>query len=313
MFFKFLFYYLNMSIGIIAEYNPFHNGHIYQLKKAKDFWPGEEITVIMSGKYVQRGEIAIASFEERKKMAIEHGATKVVELPFEFATQAAHVFARGAVMLANDLKIDKLFFGSESNDVENLMKIAKAIETNKQKYNLELKKFLKQGLSFPKSASQAIEAIIGQQVKMPNDILGLEYCKVIVENNLPITPYSIARTVDFHAEIPADNFASASFIRNEIKKGNDVSKYTPMKIKSFEKIEDYYGKFQEIIRNTPSEELAQISLVSEGMENLFKKNIDQPNYDDFVNKTNSKRYTSSRIKRVMLYILLGIKKEKYEK
>lgn len=313
MFFKFLSYYLNMSIGIIAEYNPFHNGHIYQLKKAKEFWPGEEIIVIMSGKYVQRGEIAIASFEERKKMAIEYGATKVVELPFEFATQAAHVFARGAVMLANDLKIDKLFFGSESNDVENLMQIAKAIETNKQKYNLELKKFLKQGLSFPKSACQAVEAIIGQQVRMPNDILGLEYCKVIVENDLPITPYSIARTINFHAEIPEDNFASASFIRSEIKKGNDVSKYTPMKIKSFEKIEDYYDKFQEIVRSTPSEELAKISLVSEGMENLFKKNIDQPTYDEFVNKTNSKRYTSSRIKRVMLYILLGIKKEKYEK
>lgn len=302
-----------MSIGIIAEYNPFHNGHIYQLQKAKELWPNEDIIVIMSGKYVQRGELAIASFEERKEMAIKYGATKVVELPFEFATQAAHIFARGAVLLANKLKIDKLFFGSESNDVQNLMLIAQAIKRDEDNYNRELKKLLKQGLSFPKASSHAVESIIGQQIKMPNDILGLEYCKAIVEYNLPITPFSLARTVDFHAEIPQENFASASFIRDEIKKGNDVSKYTPMKITTFEKIEDRYKEFQDIIRNTPSEELAQIALVSEGMENLFKKNIDQPTYDDFVNKTNSKRYTSSRIKRVMLYVLLGIKREKNEK
>lgn len=302
-----------MSIGIIAEYNPFHNGHIYQLQKAKELWPNEDIIVIMSGKYVQRGELAIASFEERKEMAIKYGATKVVELPFEFATQAAHIFARGAVLLANKLKIDKLFFGSESNDVQNLMLIVQAIKRDEDNYNRELKKLLKQGLSFPKASSHAVESIIGQQIKMPNDILGLEYCKAIVEYNLPITPFSLARTVDFHAEIPQENFASASFIRDEIKKGNDVSKYTPMKITTFEKIEDRYKEFQDIIRNTPSEELAQIALVSEGMENLFKKNIDQPTYDDFVNKTNSKRYTSSRIKRVMLYVLLGIKREKNEK
>ncbi len=298
-----------MSIAIIAEYNPFHNGHIYQLEEAKRRWPGEEITIIMSGKYVQRGELAVASFEDRKKMAIQYGATNVVELPFEFATQAAHIFAHGAVMIANDLGIDKLFFGSESNDSKRLMLIAQTIKENEDKYNKVLKEFLKLGYSFPKAAAQSLSKLIGSPISLPNDILGLEYCKAIVNNNLAMTPHTLERTVEFHSDVPRLDFASASYIRGQIFEGKDVSKYTPMVFDSMpERIEDHFEEFKQIVIDTPAEELAKNKMISEGMENLFKKHIDARSFDEFIERTNSRRYTSSRIKRVMLYVLLQIEK-----
>lgn len=298
-----------MSVGIIAEYNPFHNGHIYQIEEAKKRWPNEDIIIIMSGKYVQRGELAVASFDERSRMALKHGATKVIELPFECATQAAHIFAHGAVKIAAENKIDKLFFGSESDDPKRLMLIAKTIHENVDKYNKTLKSFLKMGYSFPKAAASALTHLIGSPITLPNDILGLEYCKAIVENGYDIVPYTLKRTVDFHSEVPNQMFASASYIRSLIFDGKDISKYTPMKFDNIpDRIENYYPQFQEIVRKTPAEKLKNILLISEGMENLFKKHIDQPTMEGFIEATNSRRYTSSRIKRVMLYVLLEIYK-----
>ncbi|NQZ65683.1 MAG: nucleotidyltransferase [Mycoplasmatales bacterium] len=296
-----------MSVAIIAEYNPFHNGHIYQLKEAKKRWPNEEIVIIMSGKYVQRGEIAVASFEERSKFAIKHGANRVIELPFNFATQAAHIFAHGAIEIINKEKIDKIFFGSESNNPKRLMLIARTIKDNEDKYNKLLKKYLKFGYSFPKAAATSLEHLIGNPIKMPNDILGLEYCKAIVNNNYDITPHTLKRTISFHSEVPNMQFASASYIRSKIFKNEDVSKYTPMKFEILpERIENYYDEFQEIVKSTSAEKLSKIKLISEGMENLFKKHIDAKSYQEFIERTNSRRYTSSRIKRVMLYVLLEI-------
>lgn len=298
-----------MAVGIIAEYNPFHNGHIYQLKEAQKRFPGEEIIVILSEKYVQRGEIAVASFEERKKMALEYGATKVVPLPFEYSTQAAHIFASGAVKIANDNGVDKLFFGSESDDPKTLMLIANTIYKREDEYNKILKTKLKEGLSFPKANALTLEELIGQSIVMPNDILGLEYCKSIVLNKYNIATHTLKRTVGFHSDEINNSFASATKLREMIYKGESIEKYSPMKITlPIERIEDYYGEFQKKVRESTPEELREITLISEGMENLFKKHIEMPTYNEFVNATNSKRYTSSRIKRVMLYVLLGIKK-----
>ncbi|MCK5867200.1 MAG: nucleotidyltransferase [Mycoplasmataceae bacterium] len=298
-----------MSVGIIAEYNPFHNGHVLQIEEAKRRWPNEDIIIIMSGKYVQRGELAVASFKKRSKIAKKYGANKVIELPFEYATQAAHIFAHGAVKTAVNHGIDKLFFGSESNNPTRLMLIAKTIRDNEDKYNKTLKSYLKQGYSFPKSAGKALESLIGNPITLPNDILGLEYCKAIIYNDYSIVPHTLKRTVSFHSVVPSGEFASATYIRNLINKGCDVSKYTPMKfLKTPQKIEEKYVKFQEIVNKYSAEDLSKIKLISEGMENLFKKHIHFETFDEFVDACNSRRYTSSRIKRVMLYVLLEIKK-----
>ena len=300
-----------LRIGIIAEYNPFHNGHIYQINEIKKRWPQSQIIVILSGKYVQRGELAIAPFEVRKNIALQNNVDEVYELPFEFATQAAHVFAQGAIKELSKHNIDYLVFGSETNDIDNFYLVAKTIKDNNDLYYQKIKKVMKTGISFPKANQIVLEELIGKSFTLPNDILGLEYVKAIVNNNYPIKAFCIKRTNDFHSMIPSNNIASATYIRKLIFDNNlEYKQFTPMIFdKVPDRIENYYFNFQDIVKNTPNEELKKIKLISEGMENLFKKHIDAPSYDEFVNRVNSKRYTSSRIKRTMLYVLLNIKQE----
>ena len=300
-----------LRIGIIAEYNPFHNGHIYQINEIKKRWPQSQIIVILSGKYVQRGELAIAPFEVRKNIALQNNVDEVYELPFEFATQAAHVFAQGAIKELSKHNIDYLVFGSETNDIDNFYLVAKTIKDNNDLYYQKIKKAMKTGISFPKANQIVLEELIGKSFTLPNDILGLEYVKAIVNNNYPIKAFCIKRTNDFHSMIPSNNIASATYIRKLIFDNNlEYKQFTPMIFdKAPDRIENYYFNFQDIVKNTPNEELKKIKLISEGMENLFKKHIDAPSYDEFVNRVNSKRYTSSRIKRTMLYVLLNIKQE----
>lgn len=297
-----------MSIGIIAEYNPFHNGHIYQINYIKNNFPNEKIIVVMSGNYVQRGEIAIASFEERKKIAMENGVDEVIELPQQFVIQAAHIFAQEAVKLLNTKNVTKIVFGSETNNIGLFYEIANTIKNNLDVYNLNLKINLKKGNSFPKASAMSLENLCGKSFVMPNDILGIEYVKAIVNNNYNIQAICIKREVGFHSEDIKGNIASATKLRKMIFEGEDISKYSPMILKNVpKKIEDRYGEFQEIIKTKPLDEISKIDLVSEGMENLFFKNINEPSYESFINKVNSKRYTSSRIKRVILSILLFYK------
>ena len=300
-----------LRIGIIAEYNPFHNGHIYQINEIKKRWPQSQIIVILSGKYVQRGELAIAPFEVRKNIALQNNVDEVYELPFEFATQAAHVFAQGAIKELSKHNIDYLVFGSETNDIDNFYLVAKTIKDNNDLYYQKIKKAMKTGISFPKANQIVLEELIGKSFTLPNDILGLEYVKAIVNNNYPIKAFCIKRTNDFHSMIPSNNIASATYIRKLIFDNNlEYKQFTPMIFdKVPDRIENYYSNFQDIVKNTPNEELKKIKLISEGMENLFKKHIDAPSYDEFVNRVNSKRYTSSRIKRTMLYVLVNIKQE----
>lgn len=147
---------------------------------------------------------------------------------------------------------------------------------------------------------------------MPNDILGLEYVKTIINNNYDINIYCIDRQVGFHSDLIIDNITSASHIRKMIFNNDEnYKKFTPMRFDKLpDRIENHFDDFKKIVKNLSNDELSKIQMMSEGMENLFKKNIDKVNsYDDFVSLCNSKRYTSSRIKRVMLYTLLGIKKK----
>ncbi|WP_412031677.1 nucleotidyltransferase [Metamycoplasma buccale] len=298
-----------MKIGLIAEFNPFHNGHKYLIKKIKENFPNSKLIVALSCDYVQRGEIAVASFEDRKKIAMENGVDEVYELDFYTSTQAAHIFAKGAIDLLLSKRINILAFGvSDTNNVNKYIDAANAIKSNIEKYNLNLKKFLKEGRSFVYSSFESLKILIKEE-DIPEDILGFEYVKYIVNNNLPIVPFCVKRTVSHLSENVNGKYASATFLRKMISEGKDISEYSPMKIiNSFTKIENKYSLFQNIVRNTKPEELEKIMLMSEGMENLFKKNIDLPTYEEFVNACTSRRYTNSRIKRVILYTILGIKK-----
>ncbi|MBG0731095.1 nucleotidyltransferase [Mycoplasma sp. 'Moose RK'] len=296
-----------MSIAIIAEYNPFHNGHIFQLNYVKKHFPGEKIYIILSGNFTQRGDFSLADFETKAKLALKYGANFVIRLPFEFSTQAAHIFAAGAVKLVFEHKIDKLIFGSESNDIENMYFLANLWKNNLALYNSELKKALKSGLSFPTASAIALEKISGQKVVLPNDILGFEYVKQIVFHDYPIRAYSLQRTIGFNSLIPTKNYASASFLRQLVYQNKSIQKFSPMKfVQPVCRLEDFYPEFQKIVQETPAKELAKIWLISEGMENLFKKHINAPSLASFISATNSKRYTTSRIRRAILYTLLKV-------
>ncbi|RIV16764.1 nucleotidyltransferase [Mycoplasmopsis gallopavonis] len=300
------------KIGIVVEYNPFHNGHIYQLNWIQKNFYNPKITVAMSQKYSQRGEIICVSYNQRKRIAKKYGVNKFVKLPVEISAQAAHIFAREAVLKLAKKGIEFLVFGSETGDVNLFLTIAKTIKNNRQEYNRLVKYYLKQGgNSFPRATNLALSELVGHDISMPNDILGLEYVKTIVDFDLPITPIAIKRTIDFHAEQTNNNFASASLIRKMLLQNQNVSEYTPMKIVKIPQkrlIENTYPRFQKIIKNTSVEKLRELKMISEGIENLFKKQIDKPNYASFIEACVSKRYTASRIKRTYLFVLLGIKK-----
>ncbi|QDY88491.1 nucleotidyltransferase [Mycoplasma anserisalpingitidis] len=300
-----------IKVGIIAEYNPFHNGHIFQINWIKKQFPNSQIIVALSKKYTQRGELAILSYRKRKKMAKSYGVSKVIPLNVMDTSQAAHIFAQQAIFKLNKKKINYLVFGCESNNIDIFIECANLIKNNSDKYNFLVKKYLKEkGNSFPKATNLALQELSGRNIELPNDILANEYVKTIIFNNLNIIPLTHERTVNYHSLEVSDSFASATKIREMFFNGEDFSKFTPVPKKWFSKkrIQDSYPKLQKIIRNSSPKKLRKYKMVDEGIENLFKKHIDITDYDSFVQKCVSKRYTSSRIKRTLLFILLKIKK-----
>ncbi|VEU76268.1 nucleotidyltransferase [Mycoplasmopsis columboralis] len=300
-----------VKIGVVAEYNPFHNGHIYQLNWIKKQFPNSRIYVAMSYRYSQRGEFICMSWNKRKKYAKKYGANKFIKLKMNISSQAAHIFARESVLKLAKKGINYLVFGSEIGDATYLVNIATILKNNNAQYNQLVKKYLKQkGLSFPRATNLALQELTNEDISMPNDILGIEYIKTIVNENLNIVPIALKRTIDFHAQETVNNFASATKLREMIKSKQDISKYTPVKISDikFKDIASTYQRFQKIISKTPAKEIAKYKMISEGMENLFKKQINSPDYESFIKNCTSKRYTSARIKRAYLFVLHKIKK-----
>ncbi|MBN0919501.1 nucleotidyltransferase [[Mycoplasma] gypis] len=296
-----------MSVAIIAEYNPFHNGHIYQLQEAKKRFPNENIYIILSDNFTQRGDFNVLDFEKRKQLALEYGATGVIRMDFESSTQAAHIFAQGAIDLVNKNKIDKIFFGSETADIQNFYKAAQTLKHQKAEYNKLVKQWLKQGYSFVKASSEALKALNGQEFVLPNDILGLEYVKAIVENDYPIEAFCLQRTIPFHSETTFNEFASASYLREKIYKKEDVSKYSPVIFESVpDRLSNHWNEIKDKITNWEAQKIASIKLVSEGIENLFKKQINCETMEEFIDRCTSRRYTKNRIQRILLYIYLEI-------
>ncbi|MBN4083533.1 nucleotidyltransferase [Mycoplasma sp. CSL10137] len=300
------------KVGIVVEYNPFHNGHIYQLEWIKNKFPNSRIYVAISHKFSQRGEFICTSYWKRRKIAKKYGVSKFIKLDVNISSQAAHIFAQKSIEKLYKKGIDTLVFGSETSDINVFKKIAETINNNKDKYNYLVKKYLKQGgNSFPRASNLALNELSGANISMPNDILGLEYVKTIINNNYKIEPYCHTRTIEFHSNNTNNKFASASKIREMLKNNEDISVFTPMKLKSIKSkflVENTYGKFKKIVTNLPKEEIEKFKMISEGMENLFKKNIYHDNYFDFIDSCVSKRYTRSRIKRAYLFVLLKIKK-----
>ena len=299
------------KIGIICEYNPFHNGHLYQIKKIKETYKDSLIIVCLSSCFMQRGEASILNKWDKTRLAIESGVDLVLELPFAFATQYQDIFAKGALTILNHLKIDTLVFGSECNDIELLKNLA-SIQLKDDGYNYLVKRYLDLGLNYPTSLSKALFDISGVKLDKPNDLLALAYIKEIIKNNYDIKPFSIRRTSDYHNSNLDSDIVSASTIRKLLKDGVNVNNYLPYNIYDYlsEIDEDKYFallKYQ-IINNIDC--LDKFQTVDEGIENRIIKYINMVNSkEELILKVKSKRYTYNKINRMFTHILTNFTKE----
>lgn len=299
------------KIGIICEYNPFHNGHLYQIKKIKETYKDSLIIVCLSSCFMQRGEASILNKWDKTRLAIESGVDLVLELPFAFATQYQDIFAKGALTILNHLKIDTLVFGSECDDVELLKNLA-SVQLKDDGYNYLVKRYLDLGLNYPTSLSKALFDITGVKLDKPNDLLALAYVKEIIKNNYDIKPFSIRRTSDYHNSNLDSDIVSASTIRKLLKDGVNVNNYLPYNIYDYlsEIDEDKYFallKYQ-IINNVDC--LDKFQTVDEGIENRIIKYINMVNSKEkLILKVKSKRYTYNKINRMFTHILTNFTKE----
>lgn len=288
-------------IGLVAEYNPLHNGHIYQIKKIKEMFPDSVIVVVLNGYFLERGEISFLSKVDKVRYALDNGIDIVLELPVVFGCQAADVFSYQSIYLLNKLNIDTLVFGSESGDIKTMKEIG--IRQQDSKYNDLVKDYLNKGLNYPTAMAKALDIDFEFN---PNDLLGISYLKAIDKINPRIKAVTIKRTSSYHDLDSNNNIISASNIRNKFLNNVDVSPYTPYFARMINPNMNEYFKLlkSKILTDTKLDSYLD---VTEGLDYRLKKVIRNCNsLDELINKLKSKRYTYNKISRTLVHILLGI-------
>lgn len=301
------------KIGIIAEFNPFHNGHKYLIDKVKKLYNDSIIIVVLSSSFMQRGEISILNKWDKTNICLDNNIDLVVELPFVFATQSADIFAKGAIQILKNLKVDKLVFGSESNNIDNLITIANTELFNKDFSSL-VKINLNNGDNYPTALAKAIKVLNNIEINKPNDLLGLSYIKEIIKQNSNIKPITIQRTNDYHdlTKNTTTNIVSASNIRNLLSINEDITPYLEKNnIKYLRKIDDTLLwnllKYQ-IINNY--NKLDKFQTTDEGIDNRIRKYINKSNsLTRLKENIKTKRYTNNKISRMFIHILTNFTKE----
>lgn len=322
---------MSKVLGIIAEYNPFHNGHLFHLNESKKLTGSSYTVAIMSGNFTQRGNTSIIDKWSKAKSAIECGVDLVVELPVLYSTSSAENFAEGAIKILDSLKVvDYLSFGAETADINLLNNIATVLNEEPKKYKSLLSEELKKGLSYPKARENALMIYLNDIKKYsnvlssPNNILGIEYIKALKKYNSIIQPIAMPRHESGHNDLNYHgNIASSTAIRNITKNnGFDILRklmpepsYTNLikNIKAGHVVPDLSVFEKEIIfnlRKMSIYDISQLPDVSEGLEFAIKNAANSCNsLVELLNIIKSKRYTQTRIQRILLYSLLGITKK----
>lgn len=309
--------------GIIAEYNPFHNGHIYHMEKTRENG-ADAIVTVMSGNFVQRGEPAIIDKRSRARAALIGGSDLVLELPLPYAVSSAETFARGGVDILNRLGcVDEISFGSESGDLKKLSAVARALQS--EDTELALKANLDTGVSYPTALDRAIAEVLGEEYAMilrePNNVLAIEYLKALSVSESRMSAFTVARMGAGHdSSLFLEDSASSSYIRGKIMAGDmsDISAVMPPISESILKGEIERGnalvdksKFETAVlsklRFMSKEYFRRLPDVSEGLENRIISSVfisrDLNQLYDYIK---TKRYTMSRVRRIVLSAFLGI-------
>ena len=293
--------------AIIAEYNPFHNGHLKQLRKAKREVGADILAVVMSGSFTERGDICVADKYTRAKWAIEAGADVVIELPTVYTLSNAQFFAEGALKTLSMLGELTLCFGTETEELNDLSMVAEFMASESNDMSRMLKNFLSEGYSVAKSRSLALNLIrpdIANMLQMPNNILAVEYIKAGAKYGDKVDYHNIPRIPDNDRTI-----ASSTKIRNRLYSGQNFEKLVPEFVKKEDMVVDptTYGTISTYaLKSKTPDELAEITNIHEGMENRISKS-DFNSFEEFLGLT-TKRYTRSTIKRIAACTTVGVTK-----
>ena len=325
---------MSRVLGIIAEYNPFHNGHLYHIARSKQETNAQYVIGVISGNFVQRGNTSIINKWIKARMALLNGVDLVIELPTVYSISSAENFAEGAIKIFNSLGIvDTISFGMETNDISTLNNIANVLYNEPKEYITLLSHELKKGSSYPKARENALMMYLNDikryanVLQGSNNILGIEYLKAMRKTKSKIVPIGIKRQkVLYNDKYIVDEFASATAIRKMLmtRNVNDISKVMPRnsylllgeELKKGHYVIDISRFEKEIIynlRKMSKEDLSKLPDVSEGLENSIKNAADScNNIKDLINIVKTKRFTQTRIQRILLYSLLGITKKEMD-
>ena len=302
--------------AVIAEYNPLHLGHLKQIEYVKNVLKPEKIIVIMSGNFTQRGEPAILDKFTRSKLALLAGVDLVIELPTVFACGNAEVFAKGAISIINGLNIvDGICFGVESGSSQDYLALASALSNESKEFKKLLKDQLSTGVSFAKARFNAVKTLYGEfdekLLSSPNNILGIEYTKAILQSKSHLQIYPLIRTGDHNDAILKKGVTSATSIRETLKSGKkskvkgNIPKYVYKELKPYPVLIEQM--LLSSIITADAKEMSEIPDCKEGLENRIKALVkDNHCYKTLIEKTSTKRYTQARIRRILVNNLLKI-------
>lgn len=318
-------------LGIIAEYNPFHNGHLYQIEEAKKQTGADYVVAVISGNFTQRGNTSLVNKWIKTDMALQSGVDIVIELPTVYSISSAENFAEGAIKILDSLKIvDTLCFGTETADFAALNNIANVLYNEPKEYVSLLNHELGKGVSYPKARESALMMYLNDIKRYANilsgsnNILAIEYLKALKKLKSSMRPFSVQRKkVYYNDERIVDEFASSTAIRKLVSRGqyDEIRKVIPTSSYMLLKEEIRKGNFvldilkfeKEILYNLRKmtvTEIAELPDVTEGLENVIKNAANSCNSIlDLMDMVKSKRYTQTRIQRILLYALLGITKK----
>ena len=324
---------MNKVLGIVCEYNPFHNGHLYHIIQSKKLTGADYTIAIMTGNFTQRGDVSIVDKWSKAQMALAAGVDLVIELPVLYSVSSAENFADGAVKILNSLKIvDNISFGSETRDINLLDRIAEVLCNEPREYQNLLSHELSKGVSYPKARENALMIYLNDVrrfvnvLSSPNNILGIEYLKALRKTKSHMLPICIPRVGAGHNDTTySKNIASATTVRNFIA----ADKYDTLEFKRLvpsttysiltenmkkghivNSLANYEKEIIYNLRKMSIKEIADLPDVSEGLEYKLKEAANSCNsLVELFNIVNSKRYTKTRISRILVYAILGITKK----
>ncbi len=321
-------------VGIIAEYNPFHNGHVYHIQNSKEKTGAEYVVAVITGNFTQRGNTSIIDKWEKAKMAISGGADLVIELPVIYSISSAENFANGAVKVLDTLGIvNSVSFGMEANDLSTLNNIANVLYNEPPEYISILQHELQKGISYPKARDNAIMMYLNDikryanVLKGSNNILAIEYLKALKNQKSNLIPIGVKREkVYYNSTKIIDEFASSTGIRSLLLQNqiDEIRKVVPPdtfgillnNLKEGTYVLDLTAYNYEIIyklRTMSLKDIENLPDVNEGLEHAIKDAVNKTNnVIDLINSIKSKRYTQTRIQRILLYALLDITKKDIE-